>query len=129
MTASRPFPVTILAVLAGLAAIVAIIHTLQYLHLLPFFLGPVAFFTFDLGGALLWGLLALIYLWLTTRLWAVDRQAWLFLTTLAALNLILAGVSILGNSSFQAMLPSILINGAVLLYCLIPSTKAAFDVA
>ena len=128
MSKSRPFGVTILAILAGIAAFFAVIHTLQMLHLFPISgpLGVFSFFTFDLLGALLWGLMAAIYIWLVRMLWNLDPQGWLFLVIIAIFNLILALVSILGRSSFQAMLPSILINGIILLYCLLPGTKEAF---
>ncbi len=128
MSKSRPFGVTILAILAGIAAFFAVIHTLQMLHLFPISgpLGVFSFFTFDLLGALLWGLMAAIYIWLVRMLWNLDPQGWLFLVIIAIFNLILALVSILGRSSFQAMLPSILINGIILIYCLLPGTKEAF---
>jgi hypothetical protein len=88
-----------------------------------------AFFGFDLIGALLWAVSAAIYIWLTRSLWNVEPQAWMFLVIIAAFNLILALLSILGASTFQAMLPSILVNGAVLLYCLLPGTRQAFGTA
>ncbi len=128
MSKSRPFGVTILAILAGIAAFFAVLHTIQMLHLFPISgpLGVFSFFTFDLLGALLWGLMAAIYIWLVRMLWNLDPQGWLFLVIIAIFNLILALVSILGRSSFQAMLPSILINGVILIYCLLPGTKEAF---
>jgi len=103
-----------------------VIHTLQMLHLLPHFLGPVTFWSFDLLGALMWGLLAAIYIWLVKMLWNVNPQGWLFMVILSTLNLILAFVSLLGQSSWQALAPTILINGLILIYCLLPGTKAAF---
>jgi The Golgi pH Regulator (GPHR) Family N-terminal len=129
MTRSRPVGVTILAVLAGIAALIAVYHTLQYLHILPFWLGPMAFFGFDLIGALLWAVNAAIYIWLMRSLWNVDPQAWTFLLIISVFNLILALLSILGASTWQAMLPSILVNGAILLYCLVPGTRQAFGTA
>jgi hypothetical protein len=131
MEKKRPFGVTLLAILAAVGAILAIIHTLQMLHLFPIRgpLGLFSFFTFDLLGAILWGILALIYIWLVRMLWNVDPQAWLFLVVLSVLNLILAFVSILGASSWEAMLPSIVLNGLILIYCLLPGTKAAFGEA
>ena len=126
MTKSRPIGVTILAILAALGAIMAIIHTLQMLHLLPVFFGPVRFFTFDLLGAILWGMLAAIYIWLVRGLWNVEPQAWLFLVILSILNLALALVSIIGNSSLTAMAPAVLVNGLILIYCILPGTKNAF---
>ena len=129
MEKKRPFGVTLLAILAAIGAIVAIIHTLQMLHLWPISFGPMRFFTFDLMGAILWGVLALIYIWLVRMLWNVDPQAWLFLVVLSILNLILAFVSILGASSWQALAPTIILNGIILIYCLLPGTKAAFGEA
>ena len=126
MERKRPIGVTILAILAGLAAAVAIIHTLQMLHLWPISFGPVRFFTFSLIGAILWGILAAIYIWLVRRLWNVDPQAWMFLVILSILNLALGLISILGQSSFQAMLPSLVANGIILIYCLLPGTRDAF---
>jgi predicted flap endonuclease-1-like 5' DNA nuclease len=131
MTKKRPFGVTILAILAAIAAIIAIVHTLQMLHLFPIRgpFGIFTFFTFDLLGAILWGILALIYIWVTNKLWNLDPQGWLFVVVLAALNLILAVISIIGQSTWQAMLPSIIVNGLILLYSLLPGTKEAFGVA
>ena len=122
----RPFGVTLLAILAGIAALIAVIHTLQMLHLLPHFLGPVKFWGFDLLGALMWGLLAAIYIWLVRMLWNVDPQGWLFIVILSTLNLILAFVSLLGQTTWQAIAPAIVVNGVILIYSLLPGTKAAF---
>lgn len=126
MPKKRPVGVTILAVLAALAAIAAVIHMLQMLHLFPINLGPVRFFTFNLIGAIVWFILAAIYIWVVRGLWNLDPQAWLFVVILAILNLCLAFVSILGQSSFQSMLPSLLVNAIVLIYALLPGTKDAF---
>lgn len=130
MTKNRPIGVTILAILAAVAAIIAIYHTLQMLGLFrvtgPF--GQFRFFTFNFLGAILWGILALIYLWVMNRLWNLDPQGWLFVVSLSVINLILAVISIFGQSTFQAMLPAIVINGLILIYCLLPGTKEAFEV-
>lgn len=130
MERSRPLGVTILAVLAALGALAAIWHTLQMLGLVsvsgPY--GAVRFFTFNLLGAVLFGILALIYLWLVRMLWNLDPQAWLFVTVLAVLNLVMAAVSILGNSTWQSMLPAIVVNAVILIYCLLPGTKQAFGI-
>jgi hypothetical protein len=126
VTRSRPFGVSVLAILSAVAALVALYHTLQYLHILPFSLGPLAFYGFDIWGAVLWGLTTLAYLWAMRLLWSVNPQGWMFATVISAFNLILAFVSILGASSFQALLPSIVVNAAILIYCLVPSTKQAF---
>jgi hypothetical protein len=124
----RPFGVTVLAVLAAIAAIVALVHTLQFLHLFPFFLGPIRFFTFDLLGAILWGVTFLIWLWVFRMLWTVNPQGWVFTAAISVLNLIMAVLSIIGQSSLQAMLPALVVNGLILIYCLLPGTKQAFGV-
>jgi hypothetical protein len=126
MTRSRPFGVSALAVLALVAAVLAGIHTLQFLHLLPFFIGPVSFWGFDLLGAVLSGVIALIWLWAAKMLWEVDQQGWLFVTIVALLTLIFDVAAVIGGSALQAMLPAIIVSGLVLVYCLWPSTRDAF---
>lgn len=129
MTKKRPFGVTLLALLVGLAFLAALVHTLQMLHLFPIRgpLGEARFFTFDLLGALLWGVMAAIYLWVFRMLWSLNPQGWLFMVVIAVLNLILAFLSILGHSTWQSMLPALVINGLILIYGLLPGTKAAFS--
>lgn len=123
---SRPFGVTLLAILSVIAAVVAVFHTLQMLHLLPVWLGPLRFFTLNILGAILWGLLALIYLWVARMLWNLDPQGWLFVTVLSTLNLVLDLVSWLGGTPWQALLPSVLINGIILIYANLPGVRRAF---
>ena len=127
----RPFGITLLAIFSLVAAVVAIWHTLQMLHLAPVVFGPlghVKFFQFDPLGAIMWGIMVLIYLWVFRMLWNVDPQGWLFVTILSALNLILALLSIIGDTSFAEMAPAIVINGVILIYALLPRTKAAFNI-
>ena len=129
VTRHRPIGTTVLAVLAAVAALMALWHTLQYLHLLPFALGPLQFYGFDLLGALLWGLTAAVWVWAARNLWNVQPQGLLFATWLSGLNLILAGLAILGASDFQALLPAILLNAVILIYCLSPGVRRAFGTA
>jgi hypothetical protein len=124
----RPFGVTLLAIFAYIAGIVAIFHTLQMLHLLPIKgpLGMGTFFGFSFIGAIMWGILALIYFWVGKMLWNLNEQGWLFVVILSVLNLILALVTVLGKTPFQAVLPAIIINGIVLIYALLPGVKSSF---
>jgi hypothetical protein len=96
------------------------------LHLWPISMGTVKFFTFDIFGAILWGVMFLIWLWVVRGLWNLDPSAWLFVVVLSSLNLILDVLSMLGGSSWEAMMPSLVVNGLVLIYGLLPGTKAAF---
>ena len=128
MTKERPIGVTILAFLALLGAANAFIYTLQMLHLLPTYLGPVAVYQFSLIGAFFWGLLAFIWLGVFGALWVVHPQGWLFMVLIAVIDLIYAIICVLGGSSWEAMAPMIIISGLVLIYCLLPGTKRAFGI-
>jgi hypothetical protein len=119
--------ITLLSIFAGIAALLAIVHMLQMLLVLPFnILGEMSFWGFNVFGALMWGLLAVVYIWLVRKLWSLDPQGWLFLVILSTLNLILAFVSLLGQSSWQAVTPTVIVNGLIFIYCLLPSTKELF---
>jgi len=128
MAKERPIGVTILAFLAILGAVNALIYTLQMLHLLPTYLGPIAFYQFSLIGAFFWGLLFFIWLAVFRMLWEVQPQGWMFMVLIAIFNLIYGIICVLGGSSWEAMAPIIIISGLVVIYCLLPGTKQAFGI-
>jgi hypothetical protein len=128
MAKERPIGVTILAFLAILGAVNALIYTLQMLHLLPTYLGPIAFYQFSLIGAFFWGLLFFIWLAVFRMLWEVQPQGWMFVVLIAIFDLIYGIICVLGGSSWEAMAPIIIISGLILIYCLLPGTKQAFGV-
>ena len=76
---TRPIGVTILAILAGLAAALSAVHLLQALGIFPYVIGPVRFRDFNLWYVIMWALLVWVYVWLVQMLWRVDRVAWMFL--------------------------------------------------
>ena len=126
VTRHRPIGVTILAILAGISALSALWRTLQYLHLLPFTLGPLQFYGFDLIAALLWGVTTAIWIWAVVNLWNLNPQALTFVVILAAWNLILAVLEIFGASTFGAVLPGIILHGVILIYGMSPGVRRSF---
>src|SRR2546421_7069002 len=122
----RPVGVTILAILAGVAAVLAAINALQFLGILPFFVGPVAFRTFSFWYALMWGLMVWVYIWLVQILWRVEPAAWLFLVIVTLFELTLDFIAMLGASTWQDVSVSFLVNGIILLYVMLPGVRNAF---
>jgi hypothetical protein len=129
MNRHRPFGVMLLAAFAAVSALIALYHTLQMFHVLPFVFGPLHFYGFDLLGGLLWGATTLIWIWAMINLWNLQAQGLMFVTILAGWNLVLDFFSILGASSFEELLPSIIVNALVLIYSLMPGTRNAFNIA
>jgi hypothetical protein len=125
----RPIGVTILAILAAALAVLAAINALQFLGIIPFFIGPVVLRTFNFFYALMWGLMVWVYAWLAQMLWRVRPEAWLFLVIITIFNLILDFVVMLGRSTWQDVSVSFIINGIILIYCLLPGVKQAFGTA
>ena len=123
---NRPIGVTVLAVLSALATIWAGFRVLQFLGLFPFWFGPVPFRTFSFFAALMWGLMAWVYAWLTKMLWEVDPQAWLFLAVISVFNLIIEFMTLLGGAVWQDAIVSFVLNGLILIYIMLPGTKKAF---
>ena len=128
---NRPFGVTLLAILAGIAAVLAGVRTLQYLGLIPFtvdfLIGDFSFRTFNIWAALMWGLLTWIWVWLVRMLWNVQPEAWLFLAVITVFNLILDFIVLVGGGTFEDIAASFLLNALILIYVMLPGTKRAFD--
>jgi hypothetical protein len=128
-TKNRPFGVTVLAILAGIAAFFQGIYVLQSLGLLPFFIGPFSVRGFSLWYALMFGLMLWIYIWLVQMLWKVDAQAWLFLAVITVFNLTLNFVVLLGQDAVWSDVSlSFILNALILIYCMLPGVKQAFEV-
>ena len=126
-TVKRPFPVTLLAILAGLAAVFAAIHALQGLGIFPYVIGPVKLHSFSFWNFLMWALMVWVYVWLVQMLWRMSPQAWMFLAVITVFNLILDFFAMVGSStSFSDVSLSFLLNAIILLYCMLPGTKRAF---
>jgi hypothetical protein len=123
---TRPIGVTILAVLAGIVAVLCGVHLLQSLAIFPYIFGPISVRGFNLWNALMWGLLLFVYIWLIRMLWRVDRQAWLFLVIITIWNLSVDFMMILGSSEFSDVSLSFLLNGVILIYCMLPGVREAF---
>jgi hypothetical protein len=124
----RPVLVTILAILAGIAAVIAAIHSIQFLGIFPFVVGPSGYTVhyFSFWYALMYGLLFWVYIWLTMALWRVEPGAWMFLVVVTLFYLTIDLFQMIGASTWQDVSFSILFNGIILLYCMIPGVRRAF---
>ena len=127
----RPIGVTILAILAGIAAVLAAIHALQFLGILPFFIGSSGYkvHAFSFWYALMYGLLVWVYIWLAQMLWRVERQAWLFLVMITMFYLILDFFALFGATTWGDVAVSVILNAVILLYCMLPGVRSAFGTA
>jgi len=124
----RPFLVTLLAIFAGIIGVVAVIHALQGLGILPFFIGSFKVRNFDLWYAFTWGLMAWIYFWLVQMIWRMDKSAWLFMAVITAFNLILDFTAILtSGTTFSDVSGSFILNALILIYVMLPGTRRALD--
>jgi hypothetical protein len=125
---SRPFGVTVLALLAGLAAVLAAVHALQSLGIFPFMIGPFSVHAFSFWSFLMWALMVWVWVWVVQMLWRMDKQAWLFLAVITVFNLILDFTVMLGAGAWSDVSLSVIVNAIILIYVMLPGVKRAFDV-
>jgi len=122
----KPVGATILGVLAAIAAGVSLYHTLQYLGLIPLIIGRVSFPIQNFWGALVFGFNTLLWALVAWGLLSFKVWAWLFAVVMSVLGLLSAISGLLGGSDLTAMLPALLIDGIILIYCFTPSIKQAY---
>ncbi len=77
-------------------------------------------------GALLSLLVAGIWFWTAVRLYELDPRGWLFVVTIAVINLIFLLMVLFGGNTFGDILRGVVLNVAALVIGMLPSTKAAF---
>ncbi|MCB0198537.1 MAG: hypothetical protein H6649_14670 [Caldilineae bacterium] len=123
----RPIGVTIIAILAALAGVLAAVVALQWLGFFPW-LGPGPNVrTFNLWYALLYGLLAYIYIWVFQMLWSLNEAGWIFVAVISIFDIILALVSMLGAGYVPTVVTAkFVIDVLILIYIMLPGTRRAF---
>jgi hypothetical protein len=124
----RPFGVTVLAILAGIAAVLAGVNALQALGIFPYFIGEFKVHAFNFWSFLMWALMVWVWVWLVKMLWSVDKQAWLFLAVITVFNLILDFTVMLGAADWNDVSLSFIVNAIILIYVMLPGVKQSFDV-
>src|SRR5829696_8759341 len=124
----RPIGVTLLAVLAGINAVLAVLHLLQAVGVLPYVVGPVSIRDFNLWYTLMWGLTVWVWAFAVVLLLRVDPMAWLIVVVVAAFNLLFDFVALLGTTTVSDLSLSFLLNVVILVYALLPRTREAFDI-
>ena len=123
----RPIGVTILAGLAGIAALLAAYHLLQSLGILKVTVGPISVRGFNLWNAFMWGIMLWIWVWVVQMLWSMNPQAWLFLAVISIFNLILDFTYLIGqNTTWSDVSVSFIVNGVILIYLMLPNIRRAF---
>ena len=122
----RPIGITILAILAGVLAVIAVLACLSWLGLFPFLGIPGRHF--NLWYALMWGLLAWVYIWLVQMLWNVQKSAWIFMAVITVFNLIVNFVIIATGGDWYDVNVSTILNSLILIYIMLPGTRRAFEV-
>ncbi len=122
----RPIGVTILAIAAGILAVISAITTLRFLGLLPW-LGPLNIRIFNLWYALMWGLMTWVWIWLTQMLWSMDPSAWYFLVVITIFNLIFDFVILVTGGDWYDINVSVIINSLILIYAVLPGVRRAFE--
>ena len=119
----RTAAIYILTILAAFAGLMAIVDTLRYLSV---FFSPLRFLGAPMLGAILAGIVALIWFWAASMVWNVNPQGWLFMVSIAAIYLIFDVIALIAGTPFELLFWSIAINVLVLILGLLPSTKAEF---
>jgi hypothetical protein len=126
---NRPLGVTILAALASVALILSIVHFLQALGIIPYFIGKITIRDVNLWYVLLWGLMIWVWLWVVRALLAMDPSAWLFLLIVSGFNIIFDFTAMLTTPTQNTDLSvSFVLNIIIFAYTILPSTKASFGI-
>jgi hypothetical protein len=126
---NRPFGVTVLSIAAWIAAFLAFVNVLQSLAILPSFIGPIVTLrVFNPWSAIMWALMVWIWISVALMLWKVNPEAWIFLTMVTVFNLVIDFTYLVGKAEWSDISISFIFNALILIYCLLPGVKKAFNV-
>lgn len=119
----RTGAMVILAIIAGAAGLVTLFDTIRYLE---FLFSPLSFVVTSSLGAILSGLIALIWFAAAVQIWNGDPRGWLFMVSIATFYLIMDVLALVAGTPFEWIAPSLFITVLALVLGLLPSTKREF---
>jgi hypothetical protein len=124
----RPIGVTLLALGAGLAGLLAVWRTLVFLGIAKFtFVGKEVSFSDPQWGQAIWAIiLAAIWFWVALGFWNVRAYAWSFGNFIALFTLIFGFFAVLGSSSWEAEGASMLVAMIIFFYLNYPGVQKQF---
>lgn len=126
---TRNLSIDILTLLAIFAGVLNVLDVFRYLGLLPVGgIWELSFYGQNWIGALLAGLVALIWFSVASQLWHLDPRGWLFVVIIAIVNLIFLGMAYFGASTWQSLLPAAVLNLIALFLAILPGTRRAFGI-
>jgi hypothetical protein len=124
---ARPIGVTLLAGLAAVALALAVVHLLQAIGLIPYFIGQIGIRDFNIWYALMWGLMIWVWAWVIRALLDLDPSAWMFLLIVSGFNLLFDFFAVVGApNQANDVAASFILNLVIFGYTLLPGTKRAF---
>lgn len=123
----RPLAVTILAIMAIVAGILALVDALRMFGLFSFindlvFLSPAS----TIFGAILAIIVALIWFSTARQLFNLDPRGWMFVVVISIIMIVFEVVAWLTGSGFSAVALSLLAPVVTLILAFLPGTQAAF---
>ena len=123
----RPIGVWILTVLAGLSLVLAVVHFLQALGILPYVSGGPDYGDRNLWYVVGWGFLIWFWAWVTWALWNLNPQGWLVVVLVSAFA---AGFNFINIAVATQATPdltlSFVLDLVIFAYALLPATQKAF---
>ena len=126
MVVKRPGIVTILAILAFVAAVVTGYKLLIYLGIVPPSLGTLSLFANNSLGALATGIKFVVLLAVMYGLWTMRPWGWFLTLCVSIYGLFLALFEMIGQSSIYLVSGSVLIDLIVLLSIISPRVRNNF---
>jgi hypothetical protein len=122
----RSGAIVILAIISVVAGLVAVSDTVRYLMWAT---SEFDFFGSPWLGAILSGLVALIWFATARQIWNLDPRGWLFMVSIAAIFLIFDVIALIGGTPWEYLATGFVITGLALILALLPSTKREFGQA
>ncbi len=125
--ARRTLPILILVAISVVAGVSAALDALRFMGWAPWYtLGEVGFYNQSFFGAMLSGIVAVIWFGVAADLWRLDPKGWVFVAVIATLNIIFLLIALFGQTTWQAISVSFVLSALALVLALLPGTKAAF---